>query len=1612
MIRKLLLLIIFIIFPVLTFGQIWTNPITGNNINSNNTYTSGDVKDTNITVSGISRGTGVQSAVANNSYSAVDWTNNTNSANVTSDYFQFTITPNSGYKIDLTSFEYTGATNNSGPTRFVLRSSVDSYTSNIDGEKTIGDTFSLTGSSYQNISSAITFRIYGYKSSNGTGSTFRINDFKFNGTVCTSPITTGASICQGGAGSLTSTTNGVTTNTFTGSWNAATDPTARIPSGGVDNSAICGFENGSVRNYTATTFTVGTTGVYTFKMTNDSYDGMAYIYSGNFTPGTCSGGGSWVVGDDDNGNNNASEPRMTPTLTAGVLYTLISTTYGNSDTIDDNYTWTVTSPPAAGQITLAPVSWYTAATGGTPIGAGSPFNPVGVSGSGLANTNTVGTTTYYASLGGSCTRTPTTFVINGETPTTTLGTYTFCIDNSMIQTTANAKAGQYALVNIVKGYKYKFSVGNVFAGNNEKLNILDATTDLEVSPTGNNTSTSGATISDWEAPFSGQIKVLLSTGNCSNTGLQGTGGITLTLNSIGDSLESQNEIGTDNWVGHIYNSVGNSPEPFAIGNYAGYYNIPTETINENFGGDANCIDVYSNGVKRASMYTEQFAVKYKMKTTKSGCYIITVTGDDGIRLSLNGTKVFDRWLDQGSTSYYNVLVNLKANDVLTLDYYENAQGNVLGFSMTPFNPASNTITAPAAVTFCSNGDPAVIEGSLQYNSNDPNLQNPQLNFQWQLATDTGNFADIPGATGRTYDPPAIVNNTAANIVRRFKRLITLNTANVPDINNVRTSCLYTESNIVTITTTPTPVISAMTASACTGVAFNVTPTGGTIPAGTTYSWGAPTVTGGAGALIGGAASTGLPTSIAGTLTNTTSTAQTATYTVTPTASGCAGTTFTVIVTVNPLPIILTQPQALILCEGQNGAFTISTSATSPTYQWQYSTSVSGPWTATNTAPITGISGHNTATLSIANVATIYSGNFVRCIVTSGTCNTISNPVLLTVNPTPTAPTVGTPTNLTCANQGSVILTNLPAGNWTLNQTGFASRTINNSGNTYPVTGLAAGTYRFTVSNGTCTSAVSTDAIIIDQSSTTWDGTGWSNGLPNAAKSVIITGAYNVTADLNACSLTISSGVSITVPSSRTLNIENGVTVAPTASLIFENNSSLVQKNDSGINSGSITYKRIAPQIRQADFVYWSTPVSPQQLLKVSPLTSGDKYFGYNGTGWVATNPKTNMTVGKGYIIRGPNNFSTTAKADYPASFIGVPNNGIITGETVTAGNVYLIGNPYPSGLSADKFLGNNLFLDGTLYFWTHNTPVVLVGAYRYSSTDYASYNLTGGVGTAALSGSIPGNNKDKPSGFIGAGQSFFSTATTNGTVAFNNDMRLGADKNSQFFKNAGAIQKSRVWLNMSNAEGAFKQTLVGYVEGATNEYENRYDGVTFDANPYIDFYSVANGNNYVIQARSFPFTDTDQVPLGYRTTIAGDFTISIDDIDGDLTNKNIYLEDKKTSTINDLRAGNYTFTTAVGTFADRFVLRYASKTLGTGDFENVENGLLVSVKDKTIKVTSSIENIKEVTIFDVSGKLLYNKKKVGSTELQIQNLPSANQVLLVKVTLDNNFTATKKIIFN
>jgi hypothetical protein len=167
----------------------------------------------------------------------------------------------------------------------------------------------------------------------------------------------------------------------------------------------------------------------------------------------------------------------------------------------------------------------------------------------------------------------------------------------------------------------------------------------------------------------------------------------------------------------------------------------------------------------------------------------------------------------------------------------------------------------------------------------------------------------------------------------------------------------------------------------------------------------------------------------------------------------------------------------------------------------------------------------------------------------------------------------------------------------------------------------------------------------------------------------------------------------------------------------------------------------------------------------------------------------------------------------------------------------------------------------------------------------------------------------------------------------------------------------------------------------------------------------------VIQGRALPFDEKDEIPLGYRTTIDGTFTINIDQTDGLLTNQSLFIEDKLTNIVFDLRSGAYTFTTAAGIFNDRFVLRYTNKTLGATNLETIENQVFVSNKTKQIKISSEIEIIDKVIIYNLLGREIFKKEKLNSTELTIPNLFPSQQTLLVKVKLQNGNIVIKKIIY-
>ena len=154
-----------------------------------------------------------------------------------------------------------------------------------------------------------------------------------------------------------------------------------------------------------------------------------------------------------------------------------------------------------------------------------------------------------------------------------------------------------------------------------------------------------------------------------------------------------------------------------------------------------------------------------------------------------------------------------------------------------------------------------------------------------------------------------------------------------------------------------------------------------------------------------------------------------------------------------------------------------------------------------------------------------------------------------------------------------------------------------------------------------------------------------------------------------------------------------------------------------------------------------------------------------------------------------------------------------------------------------------------------------------------------------------------------------------------------------------------------------------------------------------------------------PFDENDEIPLGYRVALDGTFTIKIGKTDGVLSSQPVFLEDKLTNSVFNLKQGNYTFTTAAGTFEDRFVLRYTDKTLSVDEVE-VNDGIiaLYSNNYKTLIIRNNVKEatVNSVTLYNIAGQNIANwdvkGREQSSIQIPIKNLPSEIYIVKIKTT--------------
>jgi hypothetical protein len=543
------------------------------------------------------------------------------------------------------------------------------------------------------------------------------------------------------------------------------------------------------------------------------------------------------------------------------------------------------------------------------------------------------------------------------------------------------------------------------------------------------------------------------------------------------------------------------------------------------------------------------------------------------------------------------------------------------------------------------------------------------------------------------------------------------------------------------------------------------------------------------------------------------------------------------------------------------------------------------------------------------------------------------------------------------------------------------------------------------------------------------GATWVGGaVPPANSDVVINHIVSLSDDsATVNSLMISAAKSVTITSGKDLTVTDAI--INNGTLTIQNNANLVQVNNV-LNSGTgaTVVARNSSALKRLDYTLWSSPVAGQGLYSFSTSTLPNRFYVYNSgtnnysnsvgfalTGLQYPSPlvapngingtdtnNVQFSTAKGYLIRMPYDHPTAATV-WNGNFSGtLPNNGDIPFTMSNGGaglRFNLVGNPYPSPISMTQFVADNSSnITGTLYFWreTNNNT---------SNNAYCSW--AGGTFTSNGQAQVV-----NPNGIVRTGQGFIVEAINASTsLVFKNGQR-SSDNLNQFFRNGNVnndvSEANRFWLNLTNASGEFSQMAAGYMTGATNAVD-LYDGKNINTGNVL-LNSILDNADYTIQGKSLPFSASDVIPLSCKITIAGEYTIAIDHVDGLFTGgtQAIYLKDNLTSTEQNLQTGAYTFTSAAGSFTDRFEIRYESQ-LGVGNPGFTANSVIIYAHNNEFVINSGNTMMSSVKVFDIRGRLLQERKGINANQTTI-NGGMANEVLLVQITSEDGITVTRKVI--
>ena len=482
---------------------------------------------------------------------------------------------------------------------------------------------------------------------------------------------------------------------------------------------------------------------------------------------------------------------------------------------------------------------------------------------------------------------------------------------------------------------------------------------------------------------------------------------------------------------------------------------------------------------------------------------------------------------------------------------------------------------------------------------------------------------------------------------------------------------------------------------------------------------------------------------------------------------------------------------------------------------------------------------------------------------------------------------------------------------------------------------------------------------------------------------------------------------------------------------LEGESQLIQTEDSTLDATSAGTLEKDQQGTADTFTYnyWSSPVGKSNNstnnndFNVTDIFSNVNFLssGYNGNAsplgiadywiwkfsnrlsddyasWQHVRQSGTLKVGEGFTMKGPGNGAISDEQNYILE--GKPNNGNIN-LSISAGNDYLVGNPYPSAIDAQQFILDNGATiagpgstTGTLYFWEHWGGGSHIAS-QYQG-GYATYSLAGGVPAATIGSTDPdvasgGTPTKIPGRYIPVGQGFFVTAETGGTIKFNNAQRVFQveDGSSSLFikrNNAKKTSKNdvskmndtrmklRIGFNSVNA--LRRQILITADKNTSTGIDWGYDSKYIDTQ-MDDMYWIINNEKFVIQTVD-TITDKSVIPLGIHTKTTGINSIVIDELENIPNDLNIFLHDKDLGIYHDLRNSKYETTLPAGAHLERFEITFSkSQILGNETFEKASNiEVFFALEEQSIVIKNpKSHRIKNIEIFNILGQSLFKLHK-------------------------------------